>query len=43
MELAEELVAGMLGADFFEPTWVWFTVLCRDNLDDVAIVKLSVE
>ena len=43
MELAEEFVAGVFGADLFEPAWVWLAILRRDDFDNIAVVELSIE
>ena len=36
-QLANEFVAGVTAEDFVEPTWVWFGILGRNYLDNVAL------
>ena len=43
MELAEELVTGVLRPDFIEPARIWLAVLGGNDFDNVAIMELCIE
>lgn len=43
MELREQLVAGVLAADFIEPAWIWLGVSGGNDFDDIAAMEFCVE
>ena len=43
MKLAEEFVAGVLGADLIEPALFWLGIFGGEDFDNIATLELGIE